>query len=143
MSYDFNTTEERSKIMSSIGSKDTEPEIKLRKALWHKGYRYRKNYKELPGTPDIAITKYKLAIFVDGEFWHGYNWEEKKKKISKNRDYWIPKIEKNIERDKKFKQELEKMGWVVMRFWAENEVNENLEKCIKKIEAKINEIKDN
>ena len=79
--YSFNTTEERSNIMKKIKSKDTEPEVRLAKELWKRGIRYRKNYSLLPGKPDIAITKYKIAVFVDGEFWHGYNWEEKKEKL--------------------------------------------------------------
>ena len=142
MSYDFETTEKRSNIMKKIRSTDTKPEIKLRKALWHQGYRYRKNYKELPGNPDIAITKYNLAIFVDGEFWHGYNWEEKKEKISSNRDYWIPKIEGNMERDEKYNQELKEMGWEILRFWATKEVENNLEKCVSIVEEKIKEMKN-
>lgn len=103
--------------MSKIRSKNTTPEIKLRKLLWNVGIRYRINYKELPGKPDIVINKYKLVIFVDGEFWHGYNWEEKRNKIKTNRDYWIPKIEKNRIRDAKNTRELEKLGYTVLRFW--------------------------
>ena len=79
MAYDFDTTTERSQLMKKIHSTDTKAEIALRKALWANGIRYRKNYAKLPGKPDIAIVKNKIAIFVDGEFWHGYNWEEKKR----------------------------------------------------------------
>ena len=93
------TPEQRSRIMSHIKGKDTKIEIILRKALWKRGYRYRKNYKVLPGSPDIAIIKYKIAIFCDSEFFHGYNWEIKKQRLGNNRDYWIKKIEKNIERE--------------------------------------------
>lgn len=130
--YDFDTTEKRSNIMSSIKSEDTSPEIKLRKALWHSGFRYRKNYGEVIGKPDIAFPSKKIAIFVDGEFWHGYNWEEKKKNISSNRDYWIPKIEGNMERDEKYNKELREKGWVVIRFW-QKEVEASLDECVKEI----------
>ena len=94
------TPEQRSLTMSHIRSKDTKIERILRNALWHKGYRYRKNYKQLPGSPDIAITKYKIAIFCDSEFFHGYNWEIKKQKLGQNKEYWIKKIERNMARDR-------------------------------------------
>ena len=87
----FYTTKKRSKIMSKIRGKNTKPEMLFRKALWHKGVRYRVNSKKLPGKPDVSIQKYKLAIFIDGEFWHGYNWDEKKVCIKSNRDFWIQK----------------------------------------------------
>lgn len=90
-----------SKNMSKIHSKDTSIELLLRKALWHKGYRYRKNYKNLPGSPDIVLTKFKIAIFCDGEFFHGKDWENLKSRLEKgkNPDYWIKKIERNRTRD--------------------------------------------
>lgn len=97
--FNFNTTAERSKNMSKIRSKNTQPEILLRKALWSEGIRYRLNLAKLPGKPDIVINKFKLAIFVDGSFWHGYKWDEKKIKIKSNKEYWLNKIERNIERD--------------------------------------------
>ena len=87
--------------MSHIKSKDTTPEIMFCKALWHCGIRYRKNYKKLPGTPDIAITKRKIAIFVDGDFWHARNHQDKPgEQIKTNRGYWVPKLSRNVERDK-------------------------------------------
>ena len=89
---DVMTPEQRSRAMSHIKGKDTSIEVLLRKALWHKGIRYRKNYKKLPGTPDIAITKYRIAIFCDSEFFHGYNWEIKKQKLGHNREYWIKRL---------------------------------------------------
>ncbi|BDR57498.1 very short patch repair endonuclease [Xylocopilactobacillus apis] len=94
MSNHIITREQRSFNMSQIRSTNTKPEIKLRKALWNRGVRYRKNLNTLPGKPDIAITKSKIAVFIDGEFWHGYKWNENKNNIHSNRDYWIPKIEK-------------------------------------------------
>ncbi len=100
--------------------------------LWAQGIRYRKNNKKLTGKPDISISRCKVAIFIDGEFWHGYNWEEKKKKIKANRDYWIPKIERNIARDKKHNRQLRKQGWSVLRFWGSG-VKKNPEKCLRKV----------
>ena len=89
MKYKFNTDSKTSKRMAKVHSNSGKDEIILAKKLWHKGIRYRKNYKLLPGKPDIAITKYKVAVFVDGEFWHGYNWPESKKYLHRNKDYWI------------------------------------------------------
>ena len=93
-------TEKSHKNMSRIRAKDTSIEVALRKALWSKGYRYRKNYKELPGRPDIVLTKYKIVIFCDSEFFHGKDWDTLKKKLEKgkNPDYWVKKIERNIQR---------------------------------------------
>lgn len=123
--------EYRSKMMSKIRSTGGKAETLLAKALWHHGVRYYKNYKKLPGKPDIAITKYKIAVFVDGEFWHGYDWENQKVlRIKTNRDYWIPKIEKNIERDTLVNQELEELGWTVLRFWEKQQVMKDLELCV-------------
>lgn len=120
--------------MSKIRSKNTIPELALRKALWQKGIRYRLNVKTLPGKPDIVIGRKKIVIFVDGEFWHGYDWENKKLKINSNRDYWIPKIEKNIERDIKYNALLKSMGYTVLRFWAQ-EIKKNIQECLLKIET--------
>lgn len=135
----FQTTEKRSKIMSKIKGTDTKPEMMLRREIWKKGYRYRKNNKALPGKPDISIKKYKLAIFVDGEFWHGYNWSEKKEQIKSNRKFWIPKIERNMQRDRENEKKLKEKGYKVIRYWA-NEVKEDVSACaepiIKYIESK-------
>ena len=135
---DVLTPEQRRKNMQHIKSKDTSIEIALRKALWKKGYRYRKNFKGLPGKPDIAITKYKIASFCDGEFFHGKDWEVKKPKLmnSKNSDYWISKIERNMERDHENEQKLLFMGWTVIRFWGK-EILKNTDDCIKVIEEAI------
>jgi DNA mismatch endonuclease (patch repair protein) len=134
------THEQRHNVMSHIRSNNTSIEVLLRKALWHEGIRYRKNVKSLPGKPDIAITKYKIAIFCDGEFWHGKNWETRKNTIISNREYWLPKIERNIMRDNKNDKELENMGWVVFRFWG-NEINKNLVDCVNEIKETIYKIK--
>ena len=114
----FNTTPDVSKRMGQVHLKGGKAETALAKALWHEGYRYRRNYKKLPGSPDIAITKYKVAIFVDGEFWHGQDWENRKAKLKSNREYWIEKIEENIARDKRNDD-----------FW-EKEVNKDLKQCV-------------
>ena len=118
MKYKFNTDSKTSKRMAKVHSSSGKDEIILAKKLWHKGIRYRKNYKLLPGKPDIAITKYKVAVFVDGEFWHGYNWPESKKYLHRNKDYWVRKIEYNRKHDLQVNKELEKMGWKVLRFWS-------------------------
>ena len=136
----FYTTKQRSKQMSKISGKDTKPELMLRKALWAKGYRYRKDYKKLIGKPDIALPIHKTVVFVDGEFWHGYDWEERKEKIKSNRDFWIPKIERNIQRDQEVNYELEQLGYKVFRFWAKD-VLKNLDAVVEEITTHIEELK--
>jgi DNA mismatch endonuclease (patch repair protein) len=130
----FYTTKQRSALMAKIKSQNTKPELRLKRNLWHLGYRYRKSFKKLPGNPDVVYYKYKLVIFVDGEFWHGYNWHEKKTKIKTNQEYWIPKIERNIQRDKQNNQLLIDAGWRVVRFW-ENEIKSDFDNCINKLKA--------
>ena len=122
--------------MSRIRGKDTSIEIKLRKELYRLGYRYRANSKKVFGHPDIVFQKYKVAIFCDSEFWHGYNFEENKKKLHSHLDYWIPKIERNIARDKEVNEELGKEGYTVLRFWG-NEINKDLPTCVQKIEEAL------
>ena len=126
------TTPEISKRMANVSLKGGKAESVLAKALWNQGIRYRKNYRKLPGSPDIAITKYKVAVFVDGEFWHGENWEERKKKLKSNREYWIEKIEENIARDKRNDKKLIDQGWTTVHFW-EKEVKKNLDECVKEV----------
>lgn len=123
------TVEQRHKVMSHIKSKDTSIEIALRKALWHSGIHYRKNYKFLPGTPDIALTKYKIAIFCDSEFFHGFQWEEKKKHLGNNREYWIKKIDRNIARDSNTDKALAYEGWTVIHFWG-HEILQDVSCCV-------------
>lgn len=130
--YKFNTTEKRSELMRKIRSTNTKPEQALRKELWKRGYRYRLYVKGLKGKPDIVIKKYKLVVFIDGEFWHGYKWEEKKPKIKANREYWVRKIERNIERDKENTTHLISQGYTVLRFW-EHEIRKDIESCVKQI----------
>lgn len=128
----FYMSKKRSKLMSGIRGKNTRPEVRLCKALWHAGLRYRKHCKQLPGTPDIASKKYKVAIFVDGEFWHGHDWNAKKANIKSNRAFWIPKIERNIQRDAENTMALERQGYAVFRFWS-HEVKNELGQCVKQI----------
>lgn len=123
------TPEQRRKNMQAIKSKDTQIEVSLRNALWHLGIRYRKNYKNLPGKPDIAITKYRIAVFCDSDFWHGYDWETRHQRIKSNREYWIPKIERNMQRDKEVTAQLQEAGWVVLRFW-EWQIKKDLDECV-------------
>lgn len=126
------TPEQRHRNMQAIRSKDTTIELRLRKALWKQGVRYRKNYKKLIGKPDIVITKYKIAIFCDSDFWHGYDWESRSQRIKSNRDYWIPKIEHNIKRDQEVTNALQNEGWLVLRFW-EWQIRKNLIECVNTI----------
>lgn len=134
----FYTTQELSQHMSKIKSLNSKPEVKIAKTLWSLGLRYRKNVKAFPGKPDIVFRKFMLIIFIDGDFWHGYNWNIKKNKLKSNRAYWIPKIERNIQRDMEQVIKLENMGFKVLRFW-EHDVNKNFEICIRKIIEELRE----
>ena len=125
----FVTTPQISKRMSHVQLKRGNAETTLAKALWHKGIRYRLNYKKLPGSPDIAIAKYQVAVFVDGEFWHGQDWEHRKEKLKSNREYWIEKIEENIARDKRNDTILYDMGWKPIHFGGK-EVKKELGRCV-------------
>ena len=134
--YQFvDVSEKTRKSMQKIRSKDTSIEVLLRKRLWHDGYRYRKNYKKLPGSPDIAITKLKIAVFCDSEFFHGKDWETLKARLErgKNPQYWINHIEKNINRDRRVDQELAYLDWTVIRFWG-MDIKKDLENCVQIIE---------
>lgn len=118
MKYEFKTTSKKSKQMSRVHSVNGKDELILRKRLWHMGLRYRVNVKNLPGKPDIVLSKYKIAIFVDGEFWHGYDWKKRRTKIKRNKEYWIWKIQYNINHDSKINQTLHEQGWTILRFWS-------------------------
>ena len=124
---------QRHKNMQRIKSKNTKVEILLRKALWHKGISYRKNYKLLPGTPDIAITKYRIAIFVDGDFWHARGHQEAPgEQIGTNQMFWEKKLKRNVERDREVNEALLDLGWIVLRYW-ESDIVKNMEACISEI----------
>ena len=130
------TPEQRRKNMQAIKSKDTSIELSLRKALWKEGIRYLKNYRELPGKPDIVITKHRIAIFCDSDFWHGYDWENRNQRIKSNRDYWIPKIERNMERDIAVTLQLQAAGWTVLRFW-EWQIKKHLSECVEAVKNAV------
>lgn len=139
---DVLTREQRRKAMQHIRSKDTSIELLLRRELWKTGIRYRKNYNALPGKPDIAITKYRIAVFCDSEFFHGKNWEQLQARLEKgnNCDYWIQKIERNRRRDLLVENQLNSMGWRVLRFWGKD-IEKNTGECIKTIKEAIIETK--
>ena len=127
---DVMSKEKRHKIMTAIKSKNTRIEIILRKSLWHRGLRYRNNIKVCNCHPDIVITKYKIAIFCDGDFWHGKTFEQLK--FQNNATFWEEKIKRNKERDLENTIVLRDNGWTVLRFW-ETDINNNLNKCVESI----------
>ena len=126
------TPEQRKKCMQSNKSKGTKPELVLAKAMWAVGLRYRKNSGSIFGKPDFSFKKYKVAVFVDGEFWHGKDWEQRKAEIKGNREFWIAKIERNIRRDMEVTGRLKAEGWTVLRFWS-NDVVKNTTYCAEKV----------
>jgi len=130
------TPEQRRRSMSAIRSKDTSIEEILRKELWARGLRYRKNYKNLPGKPDIVFIGKKVAVFCDSEFWHGYDWENRKDAIQTNREYWIPKIERNMERDREVETELVVLGYTVLRFWG-RQIKKDVDCCADIVEKAL------
>lgn len=122
--------------MQQVKCKDSEIELLLRKALWQKGLHYRKNVKSVFGHPDIAFIGKKVAVFCDSEFWHGYDWENRKEDFKVRQDFWIPKIERNIQRDKEVTEKLETDGWMVLRFWGK-EIKTDAAGCADKIEKAV------
>lgn len=127
------TQAQRSRNMSRIRSKDTKAEVLFRKTLWHMGFRYRKNWRKLPGTPDIVLTRQKIAIFVDGDFWHARSYRKHPgDTVASNRKYWRKKLTRNVERDKEVNDALTHEGWLVLRFW-ESDIQQDLSKCVKSV----------
>ena len=110
------TKDQIKKNMQAVKACGSKIENRLGKALWAEGYKYRKNYKKIEGKPDFALVSSKIAIFCDSEFWHGYDWKNKRKEIKTNKVFWIKKIERNMERDKEVNKLLRKNGWMVLRF---------------------------
>ncbi len=133
---DKHTPEQRRKNMQAVKNKDSQIELLLRKELWSRGIRYRKNSTKIFGKPDIVFIGKKIAIFCDSEFWHGYNWEECKNDFKSHQEFWIPKIERNIERDKEVNMKLASEGWIVLRFWG-NEIKKNTAQCADIIEKAV------
>jgi len=130
------TKEQISYNMQQVKNKDSKIELLLRKELWSRGLRYRKNVNRIYGKPDIVFIGKKIAVFCDSEFWHGYNWEERKKDFKSHQEFWIPKIERNIERDVEVTAKLESEGWTVIRFWG-NEIKKSTAKCADVIEKVV------
>jgi DNA mismatch endonuclease Vsr len=130
------TKDQRKRNMQAVKNKNSRIEQRLAKALWAKGYRYRKNVATVHGKPDIAFLGLKIAIFCDSEFWHGKDWDTKKYELKSNREFWFKKIEGNIERDKNVNEVLQQEGWQVLRFWGKD-IEKRLEYCINEIETII------
>ena len=133
---DKHTPEQRRKNMQAVKNKDSQIELLLRQELWARGLRYRKNVNRIYGKPDIVFIGKKVAVFCDSEFWHGYNWEERKKDFKSHQEFWIPKIERNMERDVEVTTRLESEGWTVIRFWG-NEIKKNTAQCADIIEKAV------
>lgn len=127
------TPEQISYNMKQVKSKGSEIEVLLQKELWRRGLRYRKNVKSIEGEPDIAFIGKKIAVFCDSEFWHGYDWENRKNDFKSNTEFWISKIERNMQRDKEVTQKLQSEGWIVLRFWGK-EIKKNLAECADLVE---------
>lgn len=130
---DNHTLEQRRKNMQAVKNKDSKIELLLRKELWSHGLRYRKNVNHIFGKPDIVFISKKIAVFCDSEFWHGYDWEQRKNDFKSHQEFWIPKIERNMERDREVTAKLESEGWTVIRFWG-NEIKKNTARCAEIIE---------
>ena len=133
---DNHTPEQRRRNMQAIKNKDSEIEKMLRQELWRRGLRYRKNAKGVFGHPDIAFIGKKIAVFCDSEFWHGYDWDNRKNDIKSRKEFWIPKIERNIQRDLEVNRRLEEEGWIVIRFWGK-EIKKNTADCAQRVEEII------
>lgn len=132
------TKEQISYNMKQIKNKDSKIEVLLRKELWKRGLRYRKNTNKVFGHPDIVFIGKKIAVFCDSEFWHGFNWEEKKKEIKSNKEFWIKKIERNMRRDIEVNIRLNEDGWTVLRFWGKD-IKKDTVKCADIIEKAVRE----
>ena len=132
------TKEQISYNMQKIKNKDSQIELMLRKALWTRGLHYRKNVQSVFGKPDIAFISKKVAVFCDSEFWHGYDWENRKNDFKSHQEFWIPKIERNMERDNEVTQKLVSEGWTVLRFWG-HDIKKHTEECADKIERAVKE----
>ncbi len=133
---DNHTPEQRRKNMQAVKNKDSKIEIMLRKELWSRGLRYQKNSSKVYGKPDIVFIGKKVAVFCDSEFWHGYDWENKKNEIKSKREFWIPKIERNMQRDIEVTEKLQSENWIVLRFWG-NKIKKDLTECADTIERTI------
>lgn len=135
---DRHTPEQRHRNMQAVKNKDSEIELLLRKELWNRGLRYRKNTNKVYGHPDIAFIGKKIAVFCDSEFWHGHDWERRKSDFKSHQEFWIPKIERNMQRDAEVNEKLLSEGWTVLRFWGKD-IKKNLQDCADRIERAVKE----
>lgn len=135
---DNHTPEQRRKNMQAVKNKDSKIEVMLRKELWQRGLRYRKNVKQIYGKPDVAFIGKRIAVFCDSEFWHGYDWENRKHEIKSRQEFWIPKIERTIQRDIEVTTHLEQNGWKVLRFWGAD-IKRDVSKCADIVEQAFKE----
>lgn len=133
---DRHTCDQRKKNMQAIRSSGTKIEKLLQMELWHRGIHYRKNCRNIIGKPDIAFLGEKIAVFCDGEFWHGFDWENRKRDFKSNQSFWIPKIERNMQRDKEVNEQLKEQGWIVLRFWG-HDISKKTQECADIIERTI------
>ena len=133
---DKHTPEQRRKNMQAVKNKDSKIELLLRNELWNHGLRYRKNVKSVYGHPDIAFIGKKVAVFVDSEFWHGFDWENRKKDFKSHQEFWIPKIERNMQRDREVNEKLRSDGWTVIRFWGKD-IKKNVQVCAEAIKLEL------
>jgi len=130
------TAEQISYNMKQVKNKGSKIEIMLQKELWSRGLRYRKNAKQVTGKPDIVFMGKKVAVFCDSEFWHGHDWENRKHDFKSNQEFWIPKIERNMERDKEVNEILESEGWTIIRFWGK-EIKKDVKACADIVEEAL------
>ena len=133
---DRHTPEQRKHNMQAIKNSGSKIERTLQLELWHRGLRYRKNYKAVYGKPDIVFVRDKIAVFCDSEFWHGYDWENRKNDFKSNEDFWIPKIERNMQRDIEVTEKLKAEGWIVLRFWGKD-IMKKTQECADIVERTI------
>ena len=124
------TPAQRRKNMQRVRNKDSQIELKLRRALWHAGFRYRKNLRSVFGCPDVVFLRLKIAVFCDSEFWHGFDWENRKHDFKSRQDFWIPKIERNMARDREVNEHLTAQGWIVLRFFGK-QIQRNVDECVR------------
>ena len=135
---DRHTQEQRRRNMQAVKNKDSKIEVMLRKELWRRGLRYRKNVNSICGKPDIVFFRKKVAVFCDSEFWHGHDWENRKHDFKSHQEFWIPKIERNIQRDLEVNEKLKSEGWLVLRFWGKD-IKKHTAECADTIEKAVRE----